>query len=78
MTDLAPEDRVLRDVRDQLYGGDWDELERDLRARLEGKPYIFKLATKIEEDLARIARLRQADREAEKEAGAGGQAEVSS
>jgi hypothetical protein len=63
VTDLAPEDRVLRDVRDQLYGGDWDELERDLRARLDGKPYIFKLATQIEEDLARIARLRAAERE---------------
>jgi hypothetical protein len=78
VTDLAPEDRVLRDVRDQLYGGDWDELERDLRARLEGKPYIFKLATKIEEDLARIARLRQAEREQDKGPGAGGQPEVSS
>ena len=78
MTDLAPEDRVLRDVRDQLYGGDWDELERDLRARLEGKPFIFKLASKIEEDLARIARLRQAEREGEGQAEAGGQPEVSS
>ncbi len=51
------------DVRDQLYGGGWDELERDLRARLEGKPYIFKLATKIEEDLDRIARLRRYEAE---------------
>ncbi|HVY61873.1 MAG TPA: hypothetical protein VHF22_09480 [Planctomycetota bacterium] len=56
---LAREDRVLLDVRDELYAGDWDELERDLRARLAGKPYIFKLATKIEEDLARIERLRR-------------------
>ncbi len=56
---LSREDRVLVDVRDQLYGGAWDELERDLRARLVGKPYIFKLATKIEEDLARIERLRR-------------------
>lgn len=56
---LAHADRVLVDVRDQLYGGAWDELERDLRARLEGKPFIFKLASKIEEDLGRIERLRR-------------------
>lgn len=55
---LAREDRVLLDVRDELYGGTWDELERDLRARLAGKPYIFKLASRIEDDLKRIERLR--------------------
>jgi hypothetical protein len=55
---LGKEDRVLVNVRDQLYGGDWKELERDLAARLSGKPYIFKLASKIEEDLGRIDRLR--------------------
>lgn len=55
---LAQEDRVLVDVRDELYGGDWAELEHDLKARLLGKPYIFKLASKIEEDLKRIERLR--------------------
>jgi hypothetical protein len=56
---LPLEDRVLVDARDELYGGAWDELERDLRARLAGKPFIFKLATKIEEDLGRIERLRR-------------------
>jgi hypothetical protein len=56
---LAREDRVLLDVRDELYAGDWKELERDLRARLAGKPFIFKLASKIEEDLDRIDRLRR-------------------
>jgi hypothetical protein len=30
----------------------------DLRARLEGRPFIFKLATRISEDLERIERLR--------------------
>lgn len=56
---LSREDRVLVDVRDELYAGEWDELEGDLRARLAGKPYIFKLASKIEEDLGRIERLRR-------------------
>jgi hypothetical protein len=50
--------RTLLAVRDELYDGSWDDLERDLRARLAGKPYIFKLAAKIEEDLERIRRLR--------------------
>jgi hypothetical protein len=56
---LSPADRTFLAVRDELYGGSWEEIEQDLRARLAGKPYIFKLATTIEEDLARIARLRQ-------------------
>ena len=60
---LTPEEKVLIRVRDTLYEGSWDELEADLRARLGGKPYIFKLATRIEEDLARIERLRGFERE---------------
>lgn len=52
------EDKVLLDVRDELYAGDWDELEQDLRARLAGKPHIFRLMSKIEEDLARLETLR--------------------
>ena len=56
---LSRTDRTLLAVRDELYAGSWEELEHDLRARLHGKPYIFKLATKIEEDLERIARLRE-------------------
>jgi len=58
MRDLAHEDLVLLDVRDELYGGDWGELEADLRARHAGKPHIFRLMTKIEEDLTRLETLR--------------------
>ena len=54
----ALEDRVLLDVRDELYAGDWGELEQDLRARLLGKPHIFRLMSKIEEDLRRLETLR--------------------
>ena len=39
--------------------GDWDEMVADLQARLEGRPYIFKLAHRITDDLERIRRLRQ-------------------
>ena len=31
----------------------------DLNARLEGRPYIFKLAHRITDDLERIRRLRE-------------------
>lgn len=55
---LSHEERTLLEVRDELYGGSWDLLEADLRDRLAGRPYIFQLATKIEEDLDRIERLR--------------------
>ena len=30
----------------------------DLRNRLEGKPYIFKLAHRIQDDIARIEKLK--------------------
>jgi hypothetical protein len=55
---LSLEEKVLLDVRDELYGGDWGELEADLRARHAGKPHIFRLMTKIEEDLVRLDALR--------------------
>jgi hypothetical protein len=61
---LTAADRTFLAVRDELYGGSWEEVERDLRARLAGRPYIFKLATTIEEDLERIARLRRFEEEA--------------
>ena len=60
---LASEERVLLVVRDELYGGSWDELEQDLHARRERKPAIFKLNTRIDEDLSRINKLRAYERE---------------
>lgn len=55
---LSREEKHLLLLRDELYGGRWDELEADLRNRMERKPYIFRLMNRIEDDLARIARLR--------------------
>ena len=51
--------RLLLAVRDELYGGDWALLEQDLEDRLSGRPYIFRLASRIEDDLARIGRMRE-------------------
>jgi hypothetical protein len=46
-----------------LYDRSWDEMVRDLTARREGKPFVFKLKNRIEEDLQRIEKLRGYERE---------------
>ena len=56
---LNREERMLVVLKRELYEGDWDEMVADLQARLEGRPYIFKLAHRITDDLERIGRLRQ-------------------
>jgi hypothetical protein len=55
---LSEEAKMLLVLRDELYMGSWDPMEEDLKNRLKGKPYIFKLVHRIEEDLERIAVLR--------------------
>lgn len=55
---LPREERHLLVLRKILYEGRWEEMERDLIARREGRPFIFKLQTRIDEDLRRIEMLR--------------------
>ena len=55
---LSTEEEQLILIRDFLYEGDWAELVRDLEARQSGKPFVFKLNTRIEEDLNRIEKLK--------------------
>ncbi len=45
-------------LKDLLYEGSWDEIEIDLKARKDNKPYVVKLDSRIDEDLLRIERLR--------------------
>ena len=54
---LEREEVQLIALRDLLYDGCWDEMVRDLAARKEGKPFVYKLQTRIEEDLRRIEKL---------------------
>lgn len=61
--ELAAEEKVLVIIRDELYGGNWDEMLEDLKARLAGRPYVIKLASRIEDDMARITRLRAIEQE---------------
>jgi len=55
---LTREERMLIVLKRELYEGRWDDMVADLQARLEGRPYIFKLVNRIGEDLERITRLR--------------------
>lgn len=60
---LSSEERLLITLRDELYSGSWQNLKQDLTDRLHGKPYIFKLTTRIEEDLKRIEKLERYEQE---------------
>ena len=55
---LSEESKMLLVLRDELYMGSWDKMVEDLKNRLKGRPYIFKLVNRIEEDLERIETLR--------------------
>ena len=54
---LSPEEKMLVILKGELYEGDWSSMLQDLRDRLEGRPYIFKLADRITEDISRIEKL---------------------
>jgi hypothetical protein len=54
---LTETERTALAVRDELYGGSWERMRRDLEARAGGRPYVFKLATRIEEDIRAIEKL---------------------
>ncbi len=60
---MTPQERMLVVLKRELYEGRWDEMVADLQARLDGRPYIFKLAHRIGDDLERIARLRGFEQE---------------
>ncbi len=40
--ELTEEHRMLLRMRDTLYEGSWEDFERDLRLRAEGKPHVFE------------------------------------
>jgi len=54
---------MLVALKAQLYGGSWEPMLDDLRNRLSGKPYIFKLATRIQDDIERIEQMQQFEAE---------------
>jgi hypothetical protein len=56
---LSDEYKMLVALKSQLYGGSWDPMIDDLRNRLAGKPYIFKLVHRIQDDIERIEEMRK-------------------
>ena len=60
---LSDEHRMLVVLKAQLYGGIWEPMLDDLQNRLAGKPYIFKLANRIKDDIERIEQMRDFEQE---------------
>ncbi len=60
---LSEEQRMLIILKRQLYGGSWEPMLEDLQNRLDGKPYIFKLAHRIQDDIERIEQMREFEKE---------------
>ncbi|MGE0433900.1 MAG: hypothetical protein AB7K09_19055 [Planctomycetota bacterium] len=55
---LHPEERQLLRLRAELYDNSWDRMLADLNDRLKGRPYIFKIVHRIEEDIHRVQKLQ--------------------
>ncbi len=60
--DLGEKERIALAVRDELYDGSWERMREDLAARKEGRVHVFRLASRIEEDLKTIGRLGSFER----------------
>ena len=60
---LSDEHRMLVVLKSQLYGGTWAPMLDDLRNRLAGKPYIFKLVNRIKDDIERIEEMEKFETE---------------
>ena len=56
---LTEQERMLVVLQNRLYEGSWQAMIKDLQNRLKGRPYIFKLANRIRDDIERIAKLQE-------------------
>lgn len=56
---LSAEHKMLVALKVQLYGGSWEPMLDDLRNRLAGQPYIFKLVNRIQDDIERIEQMKR-------------------
>jgi len=53
----APVRRLVAVVK-TLYAGSWDDCAEDIRRRRAGKPYLFKLALGLDDELEWLHRLQ--------------------
>jgi hypothetical protein len=63
LNSLSDEHRMLVVLKAQLYDGTWEPMLDDLRNRLAGKPYIFKLVNRIQDDIKRIEEMQKFEAE---------------
>lgn len=54
---------MLVQLREELYSSSWDRMLADLQDRLKGRPYIFKLVNRIQDDITRIEKLRDYEKQ---------------
>jgi hypothetical protein len=62
VTSLSADERMLITMRDELYEGSWELMLKDLKDRVKGKPFIFKLVNRIQDDIQRIDKLSEYER----------------
>ena len=55
---LNEQERMLIILQSGLYEDSWQAMLDDLHNRLDGKPYIFKLANRINDDIERIEQMQ--------------------
>ncbi len=60
---LSDEHRMLVVLKAHLYDDMWEPMLDDLQNRLAGKPYIFKLANRIKDDIERIGQMQKFEAE---------------
>jgi hypothetical protein len=60
---LTSGERLLVALRDELYEKSWEQMLQDLKDRLDKRPYIFKLSSRIESDMAAVERMRNYEEE---------------
>jgi hypothetical protein len=60
---LSDQQRMLIVLKSKLYDGRWDAMLDDLKNRLAGKPYIFKLVNRIKDDIESIELLQAFEQE---------------
>jgi hypothetical protein len=60
---LSDEHRMLVVLKTQLYDDMWEPMLDDLQNRLAGKPYIFKLVNRIQDDIRRIEEMQEFESE---------------
>ncbi len=63
INNLSQHERMLLVLLKELYMNNWDDMLADLNNRLDGKPYIFKLANRIKDDIARIEQMREYEKQ---------------